>query len=707
MPFEISGYSPLVPVWVWLLFLIAAIFMSWITYKNYQSIPLSGRFALSSLRIFSLLILLILLLNPNFQKTIVLEDKPQIAILIDNSASIDIDKGTWQGRESMEDILSVIRNIDTTSVRLSLKGFDRARFDIGSPDELNFSASGTDIFNSLSPGTDLDRIKRILMITDGISTVGRDPVFAARSLGIPVFTLAVGDTTNPRDIILQSVEAPASAFTNTTIAVSATVRNEGFPNRTLQVRLTGSNGLMEMQEIATRSDRSTHQVTFQIPLEEEGLKNYAIEVVPVAGEWTTENNRTRFQIEVTDNQVRVLYLAFELHPDVGAFRRVLRSNPAIKLDERNWVQNTRFAEGSLPTRRDTLDLIIVHGLPAEVPAPLMDQIASFTSEIPVVFVYTPGSSQSRISQLLGTDMPFRTSSGLERSPIHLIPSSQQTGHPILDLPVVDWNRTPPLQSPVGNIQTSDRSTSLFYASIRNNVSSTPVIRVSEIGNNRKAALLFSGFFQWFLSSEGLHREVMDQLLTNVVVWTSADIDDNLLSITTSQSSYDSGENIIFSARVIDGAGNPESNAEVTLQISGSNGEERQFALTSSGSGQYTLTIPGLPEDEYTFSATAISGNQLLGERSGGFSVGGSSEELLVTVRNDQVLQGLARQTEGDFSTWEDAEALINRFVAGSENEVTTNEINVAVQLNRNPLWFLLLIVFLGAEWLLRKRYVLP
>lgn len=81
-------------------------------------------------------------------------------------------------------------------------------------------------------------------------------------------------------------------------------------------------------------------------------------------------------------------------------------------------------------------------------------------------------------------------------------------------------------------------------------------------------------------------------------------------------------------------------------------------------------------------------------------------ELIDLQRKDDILSNMARTTSGIFVIYDDTSELLDEIesismVSTAENIVT------AVYLNRNPVWLIILLIFLTAEWLIRKKFALP
>lgn len=695
------------PVWLLTIAIVLAVSISIWSYLNYTSLPLFSRITLATLRVGALIILFLLLINPRFERVQTIESTPTVSLLIDDTQSIGIEKNNWNGLNDMQSVLSSVeQSLSELNIAMRWRSFYRNSEAVDSFESLQFDKSGTDINRVLTEYDQISDSDIFILVTDGISTTGRDPAFAGRMMNRPVFTVAVGDTALQRDIVLQRVDYPRNAFINASTSISAVIRNDGYKDEAISVILRSGSDVIDQKEIQTSSERSTHQVEFTVESDVDGLKSFTIETLPLDGEWSLVNNTRNFSINFMDDVTRILYLAYEIHPDVGAFRNILQTNPSVLVTPRTWITDDRFVEGILPSRTDTFDVVIVHGLPDSQNA--QNRLKNMVEQNSVFFLLSPMVSSAEwtevTNRILGRPS-LRVDRGVQN--VQIRPSNDQSGHSILSLPPLEFSRTPALQSPVAGINESPSGTNILYATFRGEPTTTPLLTITQTGNNRNAFLLAYGLQQWFLQGDDDQRSWFDALLTNITNWVAADIQDELFEISTILPEFDSGEPVLFVADVRDESGNPESNAQIDLTvISEEAGVNRSFTMQSSGRGRYNLDIGAVPEGVYLFEAEARVGAQFLGAQSGSFQVGNSAIEFINTQRNDDALRQIAQGSGGSFFIYDD----LQNF-ADSVNEIlelrSSTEQRIPGYVNRSPLWFIVLILFLAAEWLYRKKLSLP
>jgi hypothetical protein len=130
-------------------------------------------------------------------------------------------------------------------------------------------------------------------------------------------------------------------------------------------------------------------------------------------------------------------------------------------------------------------------------------------------------------------------------------------------------------------------------------------------------------------------------------------------------------------------------------------------MENSGNGNYRLDLPRLSEGLYSYNAVARKGEREIESRSGEFLVSNSSSELTNTIRDDGLLRAVAQNSGGSFFTYQNADALWDSLRSANVLETQTEVIENYSFPVRSVYWFMLVLLLLGSEWLLRKYYSLP
>jgi len=707
MDIQFDGFQNAVPVF-WIVILIAgALILSYWTYQRASGLSAAWRWVLTGLRSVAFLILLLILLNPvisiNEERTSPLH----LALLLDNSQSTAIDKGSYQGESRYRDVMRILTPDATGNLEhvvIETYGFDAELFPVSSTDELALDGTRTNIDRGLTDFLDkLDQHEALILVTDGIVTSGRDPSATASQMPIPIYTVAIGDTSRQNDIVVQRVTHNPTASLNSSLTVEASILNDGFPDRDILVQLRHEDQVMEEQTIRSSEMRSVQQVRFEIMLDEEGLQQFQIHVPEVPGEWTTENNTRWFSVDVRDDRLRILHLAYEVHPDVRNVRRFLREDKQVTLENRTWITGERYVEGELPDRPDTLDLVILHGFPhVDLGETHAREVADRFSENALFFIGSAGQDVSRLSRLFSGQLPIRFQSGYRWQDVQFHLPAERSSHAVLDFEMPDDLRLTPIRGGIRDAGATANASALLRTTYRGNETQTPLLAVQTIGDRNISQLNAYNMYLWSLSTRRETRDFWEDLLNNIIKWTAAQPDEELLNITPAEPVVQLGEPVILNGFLRNEAGDPEENAVIDLVLDSDDIDERRYVMSNETGGRYQLEIGNLSEGSYRFTGTANRGDREIDTRTGQFTVGGINREFLDTVRDDDLLRFIAQVSDGRFLPHDQAETLfdiLEEEIGFDQRIETTSE---TLSLHRNPLWFILVILLLTAEWGIRK-----
>jgi hypothetical protein len=170
----------------------------------------------------------------------------------------------------------------------------------------------------------------VAVVTDGANNGGEDPVEAARELrrrNIPLVTVSVG-LTKPDDAMLRSLVVPDVVFTNDLVTARIQCRANGYERRAtpIVIRLDGL-------EVARKTITFTGQTQFEeVPFKAgrtRGSSLLEVELTPLPGEATLENNTLRQSLRVLDDKIKVLYIEGSPRWEFRYLRGVLKRDPRI------------------------------------------------------------------------------------------------------------------------------------------------------------------------------------------------------------------------------------------------------------------------------------------------------------------------------------------------------------------------------------------
>lgn len=697
---DFQGFQHILPPALVVVFIVILLGISWASYRKFESIPPLGRWSLISLRGSSLILILLLLLNPYFYSSKENEVKPKISVFLDNSESTGITKGNYEGLTSYNDLLSrlAFSSIEEADINYFSIGDEVQVFD---PDSLSANEIQTDLSAPINSILEMeDEVKAAVIITDGIITYGRNPTISAYNSAIPIFTIAIGDTANVRDISVSNIITNATGYTNSNHIIEAEISQSGFNNNSVTVSLLSNDEVIDEKQITFEADDQVVTTEFELLLEEAGLKQFEIRVQPLPNEWTDSNNGQLFSVDVIDDRVKILHIAFEVHPDIKAIRTIIERSETNELYTLTWLGGNRFIE-DIPTEEE-FNLIIVHGAPNSL------QNLGFLSELsdtPTLF-FELSSDNSPMSNSIDL-LTLINSDARQAAQVTLYPFTNQEEHPILELPEIDLGDLPPLYAPLRTAINDPGAVALFGSRYNQLDSEYPVISVLERGNLRRGHVVPWGWYRMLQSTNEDHRTFTAELITNLVSWTASDPDDRMLRINPIKQVFNTTESPILNGSLRNERGDPENSGIIEIELQGESGSTRTFNMDHSGSGNYRLNIPRLSEGLYEYSATARKGGRELDSQNGEFLVSNTSSELSNTTRNDGLLRSIAENSGGAFFTYDDVENFWNTLESENmlEPQIQTEE-NYSFPVRSLP-WFMVVLILLGSEWMLRKYYSLP
>ncbi|MEZ5963500.1 MAG: glutamine amidotransferase [Planctomycetota bacterium] len=197
--------------------------------------------------------------------------------------------------------------------------FVRKPHPIGSFDELSARGARSPIGDALdlhlgaSGATNLDAV---ILVSDGRNNTGLSPVEVAakyRSNDLPIYAVGVGDPSPPRNIRLTGPPGPREALRLEEVAFDVTVAAEGLDGRAVTVTMFGERAGGAKQPLETAAttllgDGEPQKVRLYHAFDEAGDWTLRFEVTALPEETTADDNvDTRF-LRVSDERVRVLYV---------------------------------------------------------------------------------------------------------------------------------------------------------------------------------------------------------------------------------------------------------------------------------------------------------------------------------------------------------------------------------------------------------------
>ena len=707
------------PGWLFFLLLIFLASLAFLYYfRTLPPLSKLKRILLTSLRAAGLIVALFVLLSPILQIVFKDNEKPAIAILFDNSASMKI----WDSYGERGDSLRFIaNNLSKFNLQDSIS-FRQFYFDLSihptRGDSLTFKNDGTNIEHAIKAVSDSlsgQNLQGIVLVSDGIYNQGANPVLESKNSNIPIYTVMIGDSTMPKDVMVKRVQTNQVTYVNKELPLDVVLWQNGYDGERAVVSLIQGNNQVASETITFSESGFEQKVQLQFTPRKVGDFNYTVRVNPPPGEITSKNNSKNVRIRVLKSKLRLLILNgapnFDRH-FLSYFGSQLKDFDFIFLTEKS---TGNYFEGSFEKiALDSIDLIMLHGFPTATSSAA--HVKSIFQEVekrklPIYWLLsrtTNMHSLNSISDLL----PFQMNSRL--SPLENVSVKLTTGgnlHPAMHLAESEtankllWTELPPLEI-YGGINAKPGSQILLESSEIQRGSNTlqkelPVLYAYRHGEVKHLVFAASNFGFWhFQLQEDLSRDqMMLKFMDRSIRWLVNREDINQIQILPVQRAFNLGEAVTFSGEVYDDLYQPIQDARVNIRI-GQGEKEISEEMNPVGGGFYQHSFGGLPEGEFDYVITAEKGGKEIGERRGKFTIEPFYLEFQQTAGNVELMRQLAIRSGGQF--FRPTEFIRNFPQTSFESRM---QYSTAEHFLWDHLYWLFLLIFLfGTEWFFRKRW---
>jgi len=694
-------------------FLIALVLFGLYSYYVYRyTIPQIEKYKkamLVTLRVSALLILCVILFEPILTLITKQTLEPSNLVFIDNSRSIKIDDGTNRQIQIKQIVDELSRNISQDNLSFFEFGNSVREIDKDNLDSINFSDGSTNLQEIFDFVKNSDRnIASLTMITDGVITSGSNPYYNAVNIGIPVFAIGIGDTTQRKDVNLKKVLHNDFIYTQTPTSIIATVANKGFSGEQITAKLFEDNKFVSQQNL-TLSNTGIQNISFDYNPEVVGEKKLSIELSSLNDEFTTINNKQIFYLNVLSNKIKVLLLASAPSPDLTFIQNSLSRDQNIEVRSIVQVSADKFLSKLSYDIVDSADVLFLVGFPSDkTPSELFNLVSTKIKEnnTPFFITLSSGVNLIRLSSL-GDELPFTFNQnipGFREVQPYLLPEALT--NPIVQSPDQNlqqvWNNLPPVLQLNTIFSSRIESKTIAQISVNNNIVNTPLIVSRNFSGKRSIAVLAKDIWKWKLQVAPKGIEVFDNFIVNSLRWLRANEEQKLVNIKTSRKNFSQGERIEFYGEVSDESLNPVSEANIKVEIS-SGTNKQDLDLQNVGPGLYEGAIVINDAGDYNYLAQAEIDEKILGKDQGSFNIGEIDIEMIDPVMNYPLLNLLANETGGEFYFPQNFNSLLEKIKLLKENsskeKIITSEISLW-----SDTWMLVIAILLFAlEWFIRKR----
>jgi Putative glutamine amidotransferase len=692
------------------------------------------------------------LLEPGLRQLQVARVKNRVAVLVDRSASMrfPVAAGEPSRSQVVAEALARLRpQIEALKDRYAfeVQGFDPELAPITAEQLATQPPRGgrTDLLAALRALRASDTggsraLAGVLLFSDGADNVDlaqglTGPARTAlEALRVPVSTVAVGQG-GLADLSVDAVKVDEFAFVRNSLTAEVELHGRGFKGQTVPVVLRREGQVVATRSVTFTADEDVKQVSFTFTPDQTGRFVYTVSMPVYPEEAVAENNARSFALKVIRDRVRVLLVAGRPSWDERAIRGILRQDANVELISFYILRSSSDQTGVLDEQRElslipfprdeifqkkinTFDLIMVLNFAQDDPG---TSLASYQRDIETyvrnggALAYLGGdrsfgeapSSWTPFDAVLpvmsagpAEVQPFspRLTPEGQRHPITLLAtgstSNEEAWAALPGLPGMNLTRPRP-----GAVVLLDHPFSTVDGK------NAPLLAIWEVGRGRAMALMTDGTWYWSLPAHagGAAARSYERFWSNAIRWLVRDPDLTTLSVTADPSSVEPGKPVVavVVARLPDYQ--PAAGAAIALDLkSADDGRVVGQAMAVAGpDGVARLELPPPAPGAYLLIGKARQQDKVLGEATDAVAVRAVGPELADVRVNASLLKDLASATRGAFFESPDL----------SLSDVPLAEPPL-VEVGRSkdqPLWdrwywLVTMVMLLGLEWGVRRRY---
>ena len=598
---------------------------------------------------------------------------------------------------------------------------------------LKASEPGTSIAASLEAVANSGGVSPagIVLFSDGVDNASsRRSEAVLQDLGargIPVFTVPLG-LPDPDDVSIRNIVMQEVAFSGDRVPIRVHLDSKGYERRTSRLSVLLNGRRVSQRTIRFEGGLQIEDIDFRVDVYEKGAAQISIKVEPFDDEVSVANNATERSIRVVNEKINVLYIEGNARWEYRYLHAILKRDPRINATFIASSMGPELARNSpehierFPSKREEAfkyDLVILGDVDAEFFTPeelgLLEELIRDRGGSLLVLcgpMHTPSSyADTPVATMLpvrfALDEPWEEIS--ESTFPVLTPEGRNSMVMTLENDKTEndhaWSRVAPLDQLPPLLGAKKGATVLAALSDENSGSQRyPLVAWQRYGTGKCLSIATDRLWRLrFKTGDKYHWRVWSQCIQFMTLSRLMG-EHKRIRLETDRSIYPLAEQGRIYAHVLDDDFEPvvQSGFEVIVNGPDDSGMQQRIRL------QPDRSQPGLYEGYFSPPGVGryrVEANDEDKEVSNTteFQVADFRKELTDTKMRADHLQRIADLTGG-------AKLSIRDF-SKLPSLVNDDPVTTTVRSER-PLWdssfiILLLIVLLGAEWIIRRRHDLP
>jgi hypothetical protein len=683
--------------WVLPFALVSFLLVVWVYFfkKPYhKDLSLPKIYILAFLRGLSILLLLLLILEPKLKYSSEKIEKPLLIFAQDNSKSLRLSSDSLF---YLNDYPTVIENfLESLDSEFEIKkiSFGNGVRELGNFDYSESNTNFSDLFEFLQNNYGNSNNIQVILASDGLYNKGNNPRYDVQDVSFPIHTLQLGDTARIADVSVLSVKTNELGFVNTKLPVRIGVKATNFDSELLQLKISNGSKILISDEIQIKNNSFFIEKDFFITPEKSGLQKFKVEIFTNKKEQSKINNQYEFVVDVLDNQRKIAICFDKYHPDIAAIQSAVNENLNFTVELINLTQNQPDLE--------KYNLLVLYQIPSHLNSysGFLQQIQQ--KEIPILMVVGGNSDIVALNKLsLGVNLTqnenlFSESSFFGNEAFSLF-DLKKSNREIL-------RKMPPLLSPLVNYEFNSEHSIVGYQSIKSIETTDPQIAFTYRNNQKMAWIFGEGIWRWKLHLARMNEspEVFNDLINRMVQYLSLKIDRNQLVVKYTKS-ISEGDEIVFDVEMYNKSYELVNQANMDFILTNQEGKSFNYSFEKRAD-KYQLQINSLVKGNYSF-VVKTQENEDQQEQTGQFIVSSNNAEMNNLQADLKILSQISSLSGGEVFRLTELPEIRTKI---SENDHSNSTLSVEIKYgNLIEMLFLLIIIIILMilEWFLRKYWL--
>lgn len=708
-------------LWLTILFSLILLGISILYYRRTTPpLPKGLRWFLMALRGAAFVGLFLALAQPILSYTKIRQDKKEMAVLIDRSSSMNLPLGTESQTTRLDEALDLLDSPALAPLRENLELHTYAFAESLDVSDRGLNLSG----NKTDPGRAVNQVRQlkainppdyILLLSDGRATEGENLPDMAASLGLPVYAVAVGDSSHNNDISLDDVQFNEVVYAGRKTEIKAVISQQGAIDSRMQITLSEGDRTLTQKTEDPPGDGKTSEPELTFTPDRPGRVFLNLEVA--AGEETNDlNNRRTFAVRVLKSKLNILLYSSSLNEEYAFLNRYLRSRDDYEVTcVIDAPGGDRIGERFPNTQEklNSFDLVIMIDPNLNRLNSHHDRLLSYMTDRGGAIMILMGEQYalSAPSSRLESISPLAVAS-LQRQPIQygkfqIGPDARMMFHPVVKLAetreeiVSAWANQPPFTQylPVDSL----RSGAVPLGYIETGQTKKSVIAFRRYGGGKVLAFAVSPLWHWAFYPVGVggNANVYREFVSSTIRWLTISDESDRISFKPLKEVFQSGEEVSFEGSIHDEGFRPieGGTGDLTIVSAGNDTTVARILPVSGNAGKYGAGVEVLAPGKYAYHAEINADSVKLGEFDGEFAVDDIDRETAFSDVDWTYLSQTASNSGGIFVSYRNVQPLID----GLDMEVTEVEETHDIRLWDHIILLSIIVFTLLLEWFIRKR----